>query len=191
MWGKKQKNCDASKPADLLKGDQWDHTALDAVTRLVVSLVIGKRTGENIDGVIADFASRTGGRPIKLITTDDCSTYPQALLHHYGDTVVPPRTGRPGRPAGPYLKWPEGSVYATVNKTYKQGRVVGVQRDLVHGAPDELTRALEASPVSDKVNTSYVERQDGRRATGPTAPTTPENDEKPMSSPRTSWRTTP
>jgi len=59
--GKKQKSCDPAEPEDQNKGDQWDHTAVDVDSRMVVSLVIGKRTHENLERVVADFAGRTGG----------------------------------------------------------------------------------------------------------------------------------
>ncbi len=61
--GKKSKRCDPLDPADKHKGDQWDHTALDVDSRMVVSLVIGKRSRENLEEVVADFADRTGGAP--------------------------------------------------------------------------------------------------------------------------------
>ena len=60
---KKQKNCDPADPEDRDKGDQWDHTAVDVHSRMVVSLVIGKRDPEALEEVVADFARRTGGVP--------------------------------------------------------------------------------------------------------------------------------
>ena len=60
---KKEKHCDPSEPADEHKGDQWDHTAIDVPSRLVVSLVIGKRGRDSLDEVVGDFAERTGGSP--------------------------------------------------------------------------------------------------------------------------------
>jgi transposase-like protein len=60
---KKQALCDPSDPADASKGDQWDHTAIDVRSRMVVSLVVGKRDGEALREVINDFADRTGGAP--------------------------------------------------------------------------------------------------------------------------------
>jgi hypothetical protein len=66
--GCKQKNCDPSDAADDAPvpdnwGDQWDHTALDVDSRMVVSLVVGKRTQANLEQVVADFADRSGGSP--------------------------------------------------------------------------------------------------------------------------------
>lgn len=61
--GKKQKNCDIQAPGDATQGDQWDHTAIDVESRLLVSVVVGKRTKENVTAVVEDFAGRTGGAP--------------------------------------------------------------------------------------------------------------------------------
>jgi len=124
-------------------------------------MVIGKRTGETVKEVIADFANRTGNIPPDLITTDDCNTYADVLLEQYGETVVPERTGKPGRPRKPLKQWPKGSVYATVNKTYGKGGVTAVDRRVVHGTEEDLARALEASSASSKINTAFVERQNG------------------------------
>jgi hypothetical protein len=82
-------------------------------------------------------------------------------LEQYGERVVPPRTGKPGRPGKPYKQWPEGSVYATVNKTYRKGRVAKVRRTLVHGTEQELARALASSSSSSTINTAFVERHNG------------------------------
>ena len=60
------------------------------------------------------------------------------MLKQFGEAGVPPRTGKPGRPRGPYKRWPEGSAYATVNMTYRNGRVALVTRTLVHGTPQDL-----------------------------------------------------
>ena len=37
--------------------------ALDVDSRMVVSLVVGKRTQDNLEQVVADFADRSGGSP--------------------------------------------------------------------------------------------------------------------------------
>lgn len=60
---KKQKHCDPANREDDVRGDQWDHTAIDVDSRMVVSLVIGKRDGDAVREVVSDFAGRTGGSP--------------------------------------------------------------------------------------------------------------------------------
>lgn len=83
------------------------------------------------------------------------------LLQQYGETVTPEKTGEPGRPRKPYKRWPKGSAYATVNKTYKRGQVVATARKLVHGTAADLDCALRRSPQSQHINTAFVERQNG------------------------------
>jgi IS1 family transposase len=158
---KKEKHCDPSDPADQDKGDQWDCTAVDAPSRFIVAAQIGKRIPTTLQALVDDFAARTEAVPPDLITTDGYQTYPPLLMSKYGMWVEPPQTGRPGRPRQGYLEWPSGSVYATVTKTYKEGVVKSVRRELVYGTEQDLAAALEASPVSQQINTAFVERQNG------------------------------
>src|SRR5262249_62357930 len=76
-----------------------------------------------------------GGRAPQLVTSDEYAAYPEALLTAFGEEVVPPRTGKPGRPAGPRLVPPEGLCHATVHKTRAKGRVVAVTARVVRGEP--------------------------------------------------------
>ena len=135
--------------------------ALDPESRLVVSLVVGKRTAEATHELVADFRRRTGGRVMRLITSDEYPAYADAIRSAYGRVVVPPRTGRPGRPRGPYLELPAGLTYATVHKHKENGRVVSVSTTLVFGTWLAVFLALLASRVSRVVNTSFVERHNG------------------------------
>ena len=66
--GKKQKHC---RPHEPRCGDCWDHVALDAASRLVLSVVVGKRTEANACQVVHELCERTDGRPLNLITTDE------------------------------------------------------------------------------------------------------------------------
>ena len=52
--GKKEKHCDPADPEDAKRGDNWDHVALDPEHRLVVSVVPGKRTVENVEALVQD-----------------------------------------------------------------------------------------------------------------------------------------
>jgi hypothetical protein len=69
--GKKEKHCDPDDADDARQGDNWDHVAFDAEHRLVVSVVPGKRTSENVRLLVNDFKQRTQGRQMNLITTDE------------------------------------------------------------------------------------------------------------------------
>src|SRR4051794_17038532 len=99
---KKEKNCDPDDPADDRKGDAWDHVAIDAESRLVISVVPGERTAENVAAVGEGFKRRTGGRGLDLKTTHRYPAYGGGILAPYGATGTPPRAGQRGPPAGPH-----------------------------------------------------------------------------------------
>ena len=152
---RKEKNCD---PDDATRGDCWDHTAIDAESRLIVSVVVGKRTAASAAAVVQDFHRRTGGRVMRLITSDEYPAYPEAIRAAYGRLVVPPRTGRPGRPQEPYIELPPEVTYATVHKERENNRVVRVSTRVVFGTMLAVLAALALSTVSRAVNTCFVER---------------------------------
>jgi IS1 family transposase len=158
---KKEKNCDPDDPTDDRKGDTWDHVAIDAESRLVVSVVPGERTAESVVAVVENFKRRTGGRLMALITTDGYPAYAEALLGAYGETITPPRTGKRGRPKAPYKVAPSGLTYAVVEKTGAKGRVVAIATRVVYGTMAAVIAALGMSQVSRAINTSFVERQNG------------------------------
>jgi IS1 family transposase len=155
----KQKHCDALDPADDRRGDCWDHVALDPEHRLVVSVVVGKRTAEKTQEVVEQFHRRTGGRPMDLITTDEYEAYEGAILRTYGQTVTPPRTGRPGRPRKSYRVPPGNLTYAVVQKRRERGRVVAILCRVIFGTMAAVLAALGHSRVSRVINTAFVERQ--------------------------------
>jgi hypothetical protein len=128
---------------------------------LVISVVPGERTAENVVAVVEDFKRRTGGRLMGLITTDGDPAYEDAILDAYGQTIPPPRTGRRGRPRAPYKVAPVGLVYAVVEKTRAKGRVVAIATRVVFGTMAIVMAALGMSAVSRAINTSFVERQNG------------------------------
>ena len=149
--GKKEKHCDPADPADDLRGDGGDPVALDPASRLVREVVVGPRTTDRAEMLLQRVRDRLGGQAPARITRDAWSAYPEAIRTVFGAVVVPPRTGRPGRPAGPRVEPPAGMCYATVHKEREKNRVVSVEARVVFGA-------LRAG---DRVSTSYLERQNG------------------------------
>ena len=128
---------------------------------MVVSVVPGERTAENVVAVVEDVKRRTEGRLMDLITTDGYRAYEEAILDAYGETITPPRTGQRGRPKAPYKVAPKGLTYAVVEKTRAKGRVVSIVTRVVFGTMAAVVAALGMSRVSTTINTSFVERQNG------------------------------
>jgi IS1 family transposase len=135
--------------------------ALDPETRLVVSRVVGKRTETATRTLVGDFHRRTGGRVMRLMTSDEYPAYATAIRDTYGQVVTPPRTGRPGRPRKPQTVVPPALTYATVHKERENNRVVRVSTRVVFGTVLAVAMALLASAVSRVVNTCFVERHNG------------------------------
>jgi IS1 family transposase len=123
--------------------------------------VVGKRTAEATRALVLDFRRRTGGRVMRLMTSDEYPAYAEAIREAYGTRVVPPRTGRPGRPRKTYTAAAPGVTYATVHEERQNNRVVRVSTRLVFGTPGAVAGALASSAVSRSVNTCLVERHNG------------------------------
>ena len=148
-------------PLDRLRGDDWDHTAVDAESRLLLALVPGKRDGETCARLIRQVHDRTGGRTDILITSDEHAPYETAIREVYGVERPRPRRPGPGRPPKPVKVVPPELCYATVRKRREKGRVVEVVRTLVFGMLCVLVVRLKRSTASTTINTSFVERNNG------------------------------
>jgi hypothetical protein len=70
LWGKKDKQCNADDPDDAEQGSYWDPVLIDPETKLIVSLVVGRRDADTVVQVFTDFYERTDGYLPELITTD-------------------------------------------------------------------------------------------------------------------------
>jgi len=135
--------------------------AFDSESRLVVSLVVDKRTEAATHELVRDFHRRTGGRVMRLMTSDEYPVYMSAIRVAYGQVVKPPPTGRPGRPRGSRRGLPTDLTYATVHKVRENNRVVKVSMRLIFGTLAAVMLALLKSTVSHAVNTCFVERHNG------------------------------
>jgi IS1 family transposase len=146
--GKKQKHCDPDAERDWFRGDQWDHVAFDPDSRLVLQVVVGKRLDTTAEMLVEELRGRLGDKPPELVTSDGYKVYAEALLGLFGREVTPPRTGKPGRPAGPRVEPPAGMCYGRVVKHKKKGRLECVEEEVVFGQ----------MPRGETISTSYLER---------------------------------
>jgi len=158
---KKEKHCDSNNPTDARCGDSWDHVSLDAEHKLVLALVVGKRTKKNTRLLVQKTAKCLQNKPPRLMTSDEWKAYEQAILEAFGERQVSPPTGLRGRPRRPTFVPPEELVYATVHKTRVKGRVSKISYRTIYGTDEQVQQALSASRCSRKVNTSFIERQNG------------------------------
>jgi len=155
--GKKQKHCDEQDPREHTRGDCWDHVAFDPESRLVLQLLVGKRSGTRVLHLLKALREQLQGRVPRLITSDNFAPYATCIELVFG------RPRRP-RPSGQGKKRPAPEsasaqlTYATVRKHRRQGRVVSVESKVIFGSEASLAGALKASECSTAVNTSFIER---------------------------------
>jgi hypothetical protein len=165
-WGKKDKHCDPSDPGDQEQGSYWDHVLIDADSRLIVTLVIGRRETETARQAFADFYRRTDGDLTPLITSDEYAPYLTAITETYGVRkeeleLTQEQKVEYDYEGMPAVYFPVEMAYATVHKERERGHVVRVEQRVVLGTSEQVAEVLSQGSTSETVNTSYVERYHG------------------------------
>lgn len=138
-------------------GDAWVWVAFAPVWRFVLAFVVGKRIQDNANLLLDRVAHVTDDR-IPFFTSDQLPEYRTALLNAYGTWYQPQRQGNRGRYPKPRRVPLPGLLYAQVVKKREKGRVVEIGTKVVFGDSDAIAARLAASPVSNTINTSFVER---------------------------------
>jgi hypothetical protein len=139
---------------------------IDPETKLIVSLIVGRRNADTVVQVFTDFYDRTGGALPELITTDGYAVYEAVILDTYGawreELGLTQEEETAFEQAGmPPFYFPVEIAYATVHKEREGGRVVGVTQRVVRGRTEQVEQTLTGSEQSQTLNTSFVERYQG------------------------------
>jgi hypothetical protein len=163
LWGKKDKQCDPADPDDAEQGSFWDHVIIDPESKLIVSLVVGRRNADTVVQVFTDFFDRSGGYLPEVIMTDGYTVYETVILDTYGVwreelELTAQEEAEFDRNGMPEFYFPVEITYAKVVKVREGSRVVAVEGEVVLGSEEQLEEALEESGPSATINTSFVER---------------------------------
>jgi IS1 family transposase len=165
LWEKKDKHCDPDDPADAEQGSYWDHVIIDPETKLIVSMVVGRRNADTVVQVFTDFYDRTGGYLPELITTDEYAVYKTVILDTYGvwrqEMDLTEAEKEEMKDVLDEYAFPEEIAYATVHKERVSGRVVAVTKRIVFGTEEQVETVLAESAQSQTINTSFIERSHG------------------------------
>jgi len=164
LWEKKDKQCDSSDPADADQGSYWDHVIIDPESKLIISLVVGRRNADTVVQVFTDFFDRTDGALPELITTDGYQVYEPVILDTYGVWwrdemgLTAEEVKEFEQAEMPEFYFPVEITYAKVVKERAGGRVVSVRHEVVLGSEEQAEEVLAESACSQTLNTSFVER---------------------------------
>ena len=154
---KKQKNC---RPEETHQaGDLWDHTAIAPDSKLIVSLVVGKRTQEQTQELVSDAQSRLRKGHLPALFSDGYEGYEPAILEAFGRRYAVPKTDSRGRPSLDIIRWPQGLAYGQVIKSAKGHLSEGIHLRVIRGKA-HLEHILSLLGYQ-KINTSSVERHNG------------------------------
>jgi IS1 family transposase len=154
---KKQKRCRDHDMAEA--GDMWDHTAVTADSKLVVSLVVGKRTKEQTKALVHDAKRRLRPGHLPVIFTDAYEGYESAILEAFGRRYPAPPHRSTGRSRRSILRWPQGLAYGQVKKRYKGRGIERVEVRVLYGKA--RVKHVLAMLGYKQINTSVVERHNG------------------------------
>jgi len=139
---------------------------IDAESRLIVTLVIGRRDTDTAYQAFLDFYRRTDGQLPPLITSDEYAPYLTVIIETYGVRKEALELTEEEKVEYDYGGMPAVYVpveigYATVHKEREKGHVVRVEPRVVLGTDEQVAEVLEQGSTSETVNTSYVERYHG------------------------------
>ena len=161
LWSfvrKKETHLTPAEKVLALYGDAWVWIAFAVSWRLVTAFVVGKRCQENADLLIERLQVVSCGF-IPFFISDQLPAYPQALLNGYGiPELLIDIPGKRGRKPKPKLLPPSNLHYAQIVKHRRNGRVAEVTTRIICGDEAAIQGRLQASPASQTINTSYVER---------------------------------
>jgi IS1 family transposase len=140
----------------LSRSPHWVWTALDPVTKLLLTIDIGDRTLAMAQRVVHQVVQVLAPGCVPLFLTDGFKEYTTALLTHCGHWVQPPRRQAQGPAPKPrWMPLPQ-LLYAQVIKTVRRRRLIRVQHRVVFGTLEAVQQVLAAGGWH--INTAFIER---------------------------------
>lgn len=140
------------------RNSRWVWAAVDPVSKLFVSFVVGDRCLDAAQLLIHAVVQVLTAGCVPLFTSDQWSSYAVALLTHFGHWVEMPRRYKRGRPPKPrWLPLP-ALQYAQVVKRRVGGRVVEVSHKVVYGSLTAIEKVMTQTGVGKIINIAFIER---------------------------------
>jgi IS1 family transposase len=139
-------------------GTKWIWTALSPDNRLIICYLIGGRTLDDCRAYFKKLLNRVSNKP--LFTSDELVHYRTVLRENFSAVIPSAPTGKRGRPRKGTMVIDRDLDYAVVHKTRENGKVTKVEKRVVFGNEERILQRLSQC-VSNKINTSYIERSNG------------------------------
>jgi len=140
----------------LARSRHWVWTAIDPVTKLLLTVDVGERTRAMAQRVVHQVVEVLAPGCVPLFVTDGFKAYTTALLTHYGQWVQPARQRAQGPAPKPrWMPLPQ-LLYAQVVKTVRRRCLVRVRHRVVFGTLATVNAVL--TPFGWQINTAFIER---------------------------------
>src|SRR3989441_10352326 len=140
----------------LSRSPRWVWTAMDPVTKLLLTIDVGDRTLAMAQRVVHQVVQVLAPGCVPLFVTDGFTEYATALLTHCGQWVQLPRRQATGPAPKPrWMPLPQ-LLYAQVIKTVRRRRLVRVRHRVVFGTLETVNAVL--APLGCQINTAFIER---------------------------------
>ena len=140
----------------LSRSPHWVWVAIDPVTKLLLTIDVGKRTLAMAQCVVHQVVALLAPDCVPLFLADGNPDYVTAILTHFGQWVQPPRRRAKGPiPKPRWMPLPQ-LLYAQVVKTVRRRRLVHVSHRVVFGTLEAVQQVLAA--CGWQINTAFIER---------------------------------
>jgi IS1 family transposase len=140
----------------LSRSPHWVWVAIDPVTKLLLTIDVGKRTLAMAQCVVHQVVALLAPDCVPLFLADGNPDYVTAILTHFGQWVQPPRRRAKGPiPKPRWMPLPQ-LLYAQVVKTVRRRRLVRISRRVVFGTLEAVEQVLAA--YGWQINTAFIER---------------------------------
>src|SRR4029453_9566288 len=138
------------------RSPHWVWVAIDPVTKLLLTIDVGKRTRAMAQCVVHQVVALLAPDCVPLFLADGNPDYVTAILTHFGQWVQPPRRRANGPISKPrWMPLPQ-LLYAQVVKTVRRRRLVRISRRVVFGTLEAVEQVLAA--YGWQINTAFIER---------------------------------
>jgi len=130
----------------------WVWTAIEAQTKLLLAVHIGRRTQQDAHSLVHAVKARLNPDCVPIFTSDGLNQYFYALTAHFGQWLQTSDKRQPIWQVAPAL------LYGQLRKVRSGYKVKYTYNKVLLGKRALLTQSLQALALSGRIHTAFVER---------------------------------